>query len=80
MAIDVVVFVLVFVFGAVVTGMALEGLLCWANVIQIVDCTRCERLATVPARPQSPPVCAHCRARAWLDRHHLSAVHVGHHA
>ncbi len=80
MAIDVVVFVLVFGFGAVVTVMAFEGLLCWANVIRIVDCSRCDRLATVASPPQSPPLCAFCRTQAWLDRHHLSGVHIGHHA
>jgi hypothetical protein len=75
-----VVFVLVFGFGAVVTAMAFEGLLCWANVIQIVDCSQCKRLATVPAHPQSPPLCAHCRMHASMQRHHLSGVHIGHRA
>jgi hypothetical protein len=80
MAIDVVVFVLVFGFGAVVTAMAFEGLLCWANVIQLVDCSRCERLATMPTTPQSPPLCLRCPMHSWLERHHMSGVHIGHHA
>jgi hypothetical protein len=74
MPIEITFFVLVSVFGAVVTGMAIVGALCLTGAVRLTPCWHCQRL-TVNQQDGPLKECVYCRAGHHLHdlRHHRPA-------
>lgn len=81
MPIEVTFFVLVSVFGAVVTAMAIVGVMCLTGAVKLTPCLQCQRL-TINQQDGSLKHCVRCRAVAHLHaiaRHHGLRDLLGHH-
>lgn len=81
MPIEVTFFVLVSVFGAVVTGMAIVGTMCLTGAVCLTPCWHCQRL-TINQQDGPLKQCVRCRVGAYLHnlgRHHGLRDLLGHH-
>ena len=81
MPIEITFFVLVSAFGAVVTAMAIVGLMCMTGAVRLTPCWQCQRL-TINQQDGPLKQCLHCRVAVHLHdlaRHHGLRDLLGHH-
>lgn len=65
MPIEITLFVLVGGFGAVVTAMAIVGVMCLTGAVRLTPCQQCQRL-TIDQQDGSLKYCIHCRVASHL--------------